>query len=93
MSEIEPNFDTKHRFFSFSKYTAIILSIIGVSFIIHFYYFPNQVPLSADALYYFWYSSAIYQTGELPNSWTPPNNFWPILVGFIFTIFDSKTIF
>ena len=93
MQDNKPNLDTNYRFFSFSKYTIILLTIIGISSIIRFYYFPIQVPLTADALYYFWYSSDIYQIGELPNNWTPANNGWPIFVSAFFTVFDSKDVF
>jgi len=93
MQDNKPNLDTNYRFFSFSKYTIILLTIIGISCIIRFYYFPTQVPLTADALYYFWYSSDIYQIGELPKNWTPPNNGWPIFVSTFFIAFDSKDVF
>ena len=92
MQENLPNLDTNSRFFSFSKYTVILLTIIGISFIIRFYFFPTNVPLTADALYYFWYSSDIYQIGGLPKDWSPTNNGWPIFVSFFFTVSDSKDI-
>ncbi len=76
-----------------TKYTIFLLIIIGVTIGIRFYFFPLDVPLTADALYYFWYSSDIYQIGELPKEWTPTNNGWPIFVSIFFTIFDSKDIF
>lgn len=77
----------------FSKYTGFLLIIIGTALLIRFYYFPSEVPLNNDALYYFWYSSDIYQTGTLPKDWSPTNNGWSIFVSFFFTIFDSKDIY
>lgn len=93
MSENEHNLNQNFRFFSFSKYTVFLIIIIGISLLIRFYYFPTEVPLNVDALYYFWYSSDIYQIGELPKDWSPKNNGWPIFVSFFFTILDSKDVF
>jgi hypothetical protein len=76
----------------FSKYTWILLGIISLAITIRFYYFPFEVPLSSDALYYFWYSSDIFQIGKLPNDWTPTNNGWPIFVSLFFNISDSKDV-
>ncbi len=93
MNENQPNLSKNSRFFSFSKYLIIVSLIIGISFIIRFYFFPTQIPLTADALYYFWYSSDIYQIGGLPKKWIPLNAGWPIFVSIFFTIFDSKDAF
>jgi hypothetical protein len=77
----------------FSKYTWILLGIITLTSIIRLYYFPFEVPLTSDALYYFWYSSDIFQIEKLPNDWSPVNNGWPIFVSLFFNIFDSKDVF
>ncbi|RZD38977.1 MAG: hypothetical protein CXT78_14480 [Thaumarchaeota archaeon] len=77
----------------FSKYTWILLGIILLASIIRFYYFPFKIPLSSDALYYFWYSSDIFQIEKLPNDWSPLNNGWPIFVSLFFNVFDSKDAF
>lgn len=74
-------------------YTIFLLIIVGIAVAIRFYFFPSLVPLSQDALYYFWYSSDIYHLGELPRNWSPTNNGWPIFVSVFFIIFDSKDIF
>ena len=76
-----------------TKYTIFLSLIIGITIGIRFYYFPSDVPLNADALYYFWYSSDIYHIGKLPDDWSPYNNGWPIFVSIFFTIIDSKDIF
>lgn len=76
-----------------TKYTIFLLMILGVSIGIRFYFFPSDVPLTVDALYYFWYSSDIYQIGKLPTEWTPINNGWPIFVSIFFNIIDVKDIF
>ena len=88
-TELDKNFKSSPRL---SKYFVFLLTIIGVSLLVRLYYFPFDVPLSSDALYYFWYSSDIYQIKELPSDWTPGNNGWPIFVSFFFSLFDSKDI-
>lgn len=93
MPEIKSYLNPNSKFFLFSKYTAIILVIIGISLTIRIYFFPFDIPLTADALYYFWYSSDIYQMGELPSNWSPTNNSWSILVSLFFNIFNSKDVF
>jgi len=87
-TELDKN---SNSFLKFSKYTVFLLAIIGLSLLVRFYYFPFDVPLTSDALFYFWYSSDIYQIKELPN-WSLTNNGWPILVSFFFSLFDSKDI-
>ncbi len=92
MQEIKSYLNPNSKFSLFSKYTIIILVIIGISFTIRFYFFPFDVPLTADSLYYFWYSSDIYQMEGLPSDWSPTHNSWPILVSLFFNIFDSKDV-
>jgi hypothetical protein len=93
MQKKEPRLDKNLKNKIFSQYSLILAIIIGISCLIRFYYFPTEIPLTADALYYFWYSSDIHQIGELPNNWTPTNNGWPIFVSIFFTIHDSKDVF
>ena len=76
-----------------SKYFVFLLTIIGASLLVRLYYFPFDVPLSSDALYYFWYGSDIYQIGTLPTEWSPSNNGWPIFVSIFFSIFNFDNIF
>ena len=93
MTQKEPHFNWNSKKKIFSKYSIILGIIIGISSLVRFYYFPFEIPLTFDALYYFWYSSDIYQIGALPNNWTPTNNGWSIFVSMFFTAFDSKDIF
>ena len=93
MIKKEPQLNLDYKKSIFSKYSIIIVIIIGISGLIRFYYLPTEIPLTGDALYYFWYSSDIYQIGSLPNNWTPTNNGWSIFVSTFFTVFDSKNIF
>ena len=92
MSKNQPNLKINSKSHLFSKYTVIILAIISISLGIRLYFFPTQIPLTADSLYYFWYSSDIYQIGELPKTWTPANTGWSIFVSIFFRMFDSENI-
>jgi 4-amino-4-deoxy-L-arabinose transferase-like glycosyltransferase len=93
MQKKYPTLDENLKNKIFSQYSLILIIIIGISCLIRFYYFPTEIPLNADALYYFWYSSDIYQIGALPNNWTPTNNGWPIFVSVFFTMLGSENIF
>ena len=65
---------------------------MSLASIVRLYYFPFEVPLSSDALYYFWYSSDIFQIEKLPSDWTPANTGWPIFVSIIFSIVNINDI-
>jgi hypothetical protein len=77
----------------FTKYTLFVTIIVGVGFSVRFYFFPYDIPLTADALYYFWYSSDIFLIRNLPQDWSPGNNGWPILVGGVFSLLNTNDIF
>lgn len=93
MNKIESPVKNSRYSSKVTKYTLYIIIILSVGLITRFYFFPYDVPLTADALYYFWYSSDIIQLGGLPDNWTPGNNGWPIVVGIVFSLFDSQNIF
>ena len=77
-----------------SRYIILYLALIGIAtFAIRFFYYPFNVPLTGDALFYFWYSTDINYLGHLPNDWTPLNNGWPALNGIIFSIFPFNSTF
>ena len=89
-SSIDKNLKYSSRF---SKYTIFLLIIIGVAISTKMYFFPSQLPVNFDSIYYFLYSSDIYLTNQLPQDWSPTNNGWPIFVSLFFMIFDSKDAF
>ncbi len=80
------------KFSKFSKYTIFLLLIISTALSIRFYFFPIDVPLTSDALYYFLYSSDIYHLGQLPKDWSPVNNGWPIFVSLFFSVLNNNDI-
>jgi 4-amino-4-deoxy-L-arabinose transferase-like glycosyltransferase len=85
------NLDNKTQ--SSKKLVIFLTILVSGALGIRFYFFPYDVPLTADALYYFLYSSDILHLNKLPDNWTPANNGWPILVSIVFTIFNSDDIF
>ena len=76
----------------FTQYSLFLLLIIFTGLITRFYFFPFEVPITSDALNYFWFSSDIYQIGKLPSDWSLGNNGWPIILSGVFFITDSKDI-
>lgn len=66
----------------------VILSLGIIFFIglgIRIYYFPIGLPLVADSLSYFTYSTETISLGHLPT-WTPINNGWPMFMTFWFSV-------
>ena len=93
MVEKQENIDENLKFrYNVTKYTIFLLGIFGLALIVRLYYFPFEVPLNFDALYYFWYSSDIVQIGKLPSDWSPTNNGWPIFASLFFSIFADSDI-
>ena len=77
----------------FTQYSLFLMLIIFISLVTRFYFFPFDIPITSDALNYFWFSSDIYQIGKLPNDWSLGNNGWPIILSTVFFISDSKDIY
>ena len=76
----------------FTQYSLFLILIIFTGLITKLYFFPFEIPITSDALNYFWYSSDIYQIGKLPSDWSLGNNGWPIVLSIVFFITDSKDI-
>lgn len=71
----------------------ISLSLIGFfSFLIKFIHLPFGIPLTADALFYFWYSADVVFLGHLPTDWTPLNNGWSLFNSLVFSLFQFNNI-
>jgi hypothetical protein len=76
----------------FTQFSLFLLLIIFTGLITRFYFFPFEVPITSDALNYFWFSSDIYQIAKLPGDWSLGNNGWPIILSGVFFITGSKDI-
>ncbi len=70
------------------KHTDIffLIFLISVGLVFRFVYFPYDLPVIVDARNYFLYAADIVALGQLPNSWMPTNNGWPIFLSFWFSI-------
>lgn len=66
---------------------VVLLTLIGIAGLtIRLYYFPYNIPLTLDALLYFWFATDVSTLGYIPPSYSFPNNFWPIIVSGVFSI-------
>ncbi len=60
---------------------------------LRFFYFPHELPLIADGMDYYVYSTEIVSLGHLPTDWTPINNGWSIFLSFWFSIINLENSF
>ena len=74
------------------KIVIIIFTIIIASIGIRLYYFSFDIPLTSDALGYFYYASDIAISGNIPINYTPANSGWSIIVSGFFQILDFETV-
>jgi len=79
-----------HKFEALSRYPIICLIVIGlIGFLVRFYYFPYDVPLTLDAVGYFWYAIDMSVLGRFPEGYNFPNNGWPAFVSVFFSLINS----
>ena len=77
----------------FTNNTALSLCTIGfVGLVVRLYYFPQGIPLSLDALTYFFYANDVSILNKLPTGYDFPNNGWSLFISFFFSIFHSNNI-
>ena len=71
-------------------YNPIILlsTIVVAGLALRLYYFPWKIPVTLDALSFFWYAIDTNILGHLPSE-NSTHNGWPILLSFFFRIFHS----
>ena len=76
---------------TFNKNTVLYLSlIITLGFIIRFYYFPYEIPISNDGYFSFIYSVKTVFEGNLPIGYTTTNTGWSNFLSLIFLISDKS---
>ena len=61
--------------------------IIIVSLLLRFHYFVPELPLTLDALDYFFYAMDTSTIGHLPTNYSPQNNGWPTFLSIFFSLF------
>ena len=69
-----------------------IVTIIVSSLLLRLYFFPFGIPITHDAVNYFWYASDINILGRLPNGYTFGNNGWPVFLAPFFTMLKSNNM-
>jgi len=67
--------------------SLVILIIVGVVY--RLYYFPYDIPITLDALRYFFYAIDVSTLWYLPSGYNFPNIGWSIFVSFFFSLFHS----
>lgn len=71
----------------FARNAVVSLFIIGaIGLFIRLYYFPNNIPVTADAIIYFWYAIDISIVGHIPG-YLISNDGWPLFLSVFFSIF------
>lgn len=85
--KILDSFENKTKFFTRNIFVPLSI-IISISFLLRFFYYAPQIPLTADALSYFFYGQDISINGRLPSNYSPANNGWPIFLSLFFSIFN-----
>nr|WP_255347483.1 glycosyltransferase family 39 protein [Candidatus Nitrosotenuis chungbukensis] len=72
------------------KSIILYLTIIGAAGLsLRLVYFPYDVPITLDAVSYFWYAIDTNVLGHFPDNYNFPNTGWPTLLSFFFTVFHS----
>jgi len=75
------------------KNSIILIAIIIVSsLLLRLYFFPFGIPVTHDALIYFWYANDISILERLPEGYTFGNNGWPVFLSPFFTILNSNNM-
>jgi hypothetical protein len=73
----------------FTKHIVIVLVLIAtVGFVLRLVFFNPNIPLSLDALSYFWYANDMSILGNFPKS-EVANTGWPTFLSIFFTVFHS----
>lgn len=85
--KILDSFEEKTNFLTKNIFVPLII-IISISFLLRFFYYMPEIPLTADALSYFFYAQDIAINKQLPNNYSPANNGWPIFLSVFFSIFN-----
>ena len=61
--------------------------ILIISLLLRFSYFDSEIPLTLDALEYFFYALDTSMMGHLPTNYSLENNGWPAFLSIFFSFF------
>jgi len=81
--------EKKLDFFT-NNVTLSLLIIGGIALILRLSIFHQDIPLTIDALLYFWYANDLSILQEFPIGHIVVNNGWPTFLSLFFSIFSSN---
>ena len=73
----------------------VTLSIFGIiisSMIIRLWFYPYDLPITHDGDTFFSYAIDTVISGKIPQTYTLPNNGWPIILSLFFNIFNFSSL-
>ena len=73
--------------FFFNNTILILFTIAVIGLLLRMYYFTPEIPLTLDALRYFWYANDLSLLGNFPIGHDLANNGWPTFLSIFFVIF------
>ena len=79
-------------FFSMKKILLFLFAIIITAFAIRIYFLNFEVPLTNDALNYFFYGLDIKINSQLPENYSLANPGWGIFLSMVFSNFESQSV-
>jgi len=75
----------------FKKNWKVILGgVFVIALLIRIFESPLELPISQDAIQFFFYATDITVNNQLPNNYTPTNNGWPIFLSLFFSVFEFE---
>ena len=89
MSSLKSNLQFEFKRKNVIFYLSIIIT---ASFVLRLFLIPYEIPLTFDALLYFWYANDTSILGTLPADYTLANNGWSIFLSIFFTFIDERFV-
>ena len=81
--------ENKLKFFTEHVWISLFLICIG-GLVLRLFYFPYNLPIILDGLYYFWFAYDVSMIGHLPTEYYIENDGWPIFLGSLLKIFHFE---
>jgi len=84
--------EIKKKSINLKQEILIIIFVCVAGLIIRFYFFPNDIPIRADAIDYFSYTIALARGDIFPDGYLINKFGWPIFLSPFFAIFNNLDI-
>lgn len=81
--------ENKLKFFTEHVWISLFLVCIG-GLVLRLFYFPYNLPIILDGLYYFWFAYDVSMVGHLPTEYYIENDGWPIFLGWLLKFFHFE---